>query len=46
MNKLLNKIGGKFSEYERFNAINGKLITEDDKNSLLSLKSKRLYNYS
>ena len=44
MEKLLNKIGGKFSEYERFDAINGKLITENEKNSLLSLKSKRIYN--
>ena len=44
MDKMLNSIGGKFSEYERFEAVNGKLITEEEKNSLLSLKSKRIYN--
>ena len=44
MDKMLNKIGGKFSEYERFEAVNGKLITEEEKNNLLSLKSKRIYN--
>jgi GR25 family glycosyltransferase involved in LPS biosynthesis len=43
MDKILKGIGGKFSEYERFEAINGKLITEEEKNNLLSLKSKRIY---
>jgi GR25 family glycosyltransferase involved in LPS biosynthesis len=44
MSDILNKIGGKFSEYERIEAVNGKLITEEEKNNLLSLKSRRLYN--
>jgi len=29
MDKILKKIGNKFSEYEIFDAINGKLITEE-----------------
>jgi len=44
MDKILKKIGNKFSEYEIFDAINGKLITEEEKNNLLSLKSKRIFN--
>ena len=44
MSDLLNNIGGKFSEYERIEAVNGKLITKEEKNNLLSLKSRRLYN--
>jgi len=44
MDKILNKIGSKFLEYERFEAVNGKLIIEEEKNNLLSLKSRRLYN--
>jgi GR25 family glycosyltransferase involved in LPS biosynthesis len=43
MDKILNKIGGKFSEYKRFEAVNGKLITDEEKNNLLSLRCKRLY---
>jgi glycosyl transferase family 25 len=44
IDKILNNIGGKFSEYERIEAVNGKLITEEEKNNVLSLKSRRLYN--
>ena len=44
MDKILNKIGGKFSEYERIEAVNGRLICEKEKNNLLSLKSRRLFN--
>jgi GR25 family glycosyltransferase involved in LPS biosynthesis len=44
MDKMLNSIGSKFSDYERFEAFNGKVITEEEKNNLLSLKSKRIYN--
>jgi GR25 family glycosyltransferase involved in LPS biosynthesis len=44
MDNMLNKIGGKFLEYERIEAVNGKLITDDEKNNLLSLKSRRLFN--
>ena len=44
MDKILKNIGNKFSEYERINAVDGKLIGEEEKNKLLSLKSKRLYN--
>ena len=44
MDNILKKIGGKFSEYERIEAVDGKLIGEEEKNKLLSLKSKRLYN--
>jgi glycosyl transferase family 25 len=43
MDKMLKSIGGKFSEYEHIEAVNGKLITEKEKNKLLSLKSRRLF---
>lgn len=43
IDKILNKIGGKFSEYKRFEAVNGKLITDEEKNNLISLRCKRLY---
>ena len=44
MDIMLKSIGGKFLEYERFEAVNGKLITEEKKNNLLSIKSRRLFN--
>lgn len=44
MDYILKKIGGKFSEYERIEAVDGKLLNEEEKNNLLSLKSKRLFN--
>jgi GR25 family glycosyltransferase involved in LPS biosynthesis len=44
MDYMLKSIGGKFSEYERIEAVDGKLITEKEKNKLLSLKSRRLFN--
>ena len=44
MDKMLNNIRGKFSQYERIEATNGKLIDEEEKNNLLSLKSRRLFN--
>lgn len=44
IDNLLNSIGGKFTEYKLYEAVNGKLITEEKKNNLLSLKSRRLFN--
>jgi GR25 family glycosyltransferase involved in LPS biosynthesis len=44
IDKILKKIGDKFSEYEIFDAVNGKLITEEEKNNLLSLRSRRIFN--
>jgi len=44
MDKMLISIGGKFSEYERIEAVNGKLLNEKEKNNLLSLKSRRLFH--
>jgi len=41
---MLKSIDGKFSEYERIEAVNGKLLTEKEKNNLLSLKSRRLFH--
>jgi glycosyl transferase family 25 len=44
MDIMLKSIGRRFSEYERIEAVNGKLITEKEKNKLLSLKSKRIFH--
>jgi len=46
MDIMLKSIGGRFSEYEHIEAVDGKLLTEKEKNNLLSLKSRRLFNNS
>ena len=43
MDKMLKSLGGIFTNYERIEAVNGKLFSDEDINNLLSLKSCRLF---
>jgi len=43
MDIMLKNLGGIFTNYERIEAVNGKLLSNEDVNNLLSLKSRRLF---
>ena len=43
MEKLLRRLGNKFEEYERREAVDGSKISEEERKSILTLKSRILY---